>query len=258
MKGRLQDMAVADLIQHNCQDRKTARIQLKNGRAKGELFFQNGNLIHASVDNQIGEEAVYQLMTWDMGTFELTTQLSSPPVTITRSWTSLLLEAARLVDEGSKNGISGEALTRTEESEEENERFVGTDKEFETAVSPQQMIEELSKKINGHRLTCLTQLRGNNLYWFSSADVDQEQMMGQINQFAKMVDTATTRLGAGSVRDLVLITEAAYLLVRFLGFATYYVLIVADKEKASIGNLRHLAGANAERLVASLKSVGAV
>lgn len=259
MKGRLQDMAVADLIQHNCQDHKTARVQLKNGREKGELFFKNGNVVHAFIEDQTGEEAVYRLMNWDEGTFELTAEVDPPAVTITRNWTSLLLEAARLSDEGAQNGKNPEpAATFAEEARGKDERFVEIIQEFGVVVTPQQMIEQLSKKVDGHRLTCLTQLRGDNLFWFSSVDVEREEVTEQVNQFVKMVDTATTRLDVGSPQDMVLITEAAYLLVRFLGRATYYILIAADKDKANIGSLRHLAGVYTERLLSSLKLAGAI
>lgn len=259
MKGRLQDMAVADLIQHNCQDRKTARVQLKNGREKGELFFKNGNVVHASVDNQTGEEAVYQLMNWEEGTFELIPEVDPPAITITRKWTSLLLEAARLADETDQNGNKSAAgATKPSEGKRgADERFVEIIQEF-ALLTPQQTIEQLSKKIEGHRLTCLTQVRGDGLYSFSSGDVELEEVIEQINQFVKMVDTATARLKAGIPQDIVLSTEAAFLLVQFLGRETYYLLIAADKEKASLGNMRRLAGVYAERLLSSLKLEGAL
>lgn len=253
MKGRLQDMAVADLIQHNCQDRKTARVQLKNGREKGELFFKNGNVVHASVDDQTGEEAVYQLMNWEEGTFELIPEVDPPTVTITRNWTSLLLEAARLADEGSQD--TKPAVKTAETSRGEDTRFVDIIQEF-AVVSPQQMVEQLSKKIEGHRLSCLTQIRGNSLYWYSSSKVELEEVIEQVNQFVKMVDTAVTRTNMGSMQDILLTTETAHLLVRFLGRNTFYLMVAADKEKASLGNLRHIADVYTDRLLSSLKLEG--
>lgn len=255
MKGRLQDMAVADLIQHNCQDRKTARVQFRNGRERGELFFKNGNVVHATVDDQMGEEAVYQLMNWDQGTFELIAEVDPPAVTITRNWTSLLLEAARLADEGSQDG--GAATATLETSRGEDQRFIEIIQEF-AIVPPQPMIEQLSKKIEGHRLTCLTRVRGDGLYWYSSGDVELEEVIEQINQFVKMVDTATLRTNAGTLRDVLLTTETAYLLVRFLGRDTFYLMIAADKEKGSLGNLRHIADVYTERLLSSLKLEGVI
>ena len=45
-----------------------------------------------------------------------------------------------------------------------------------------------------------------------------------------------------------LTTENAYLLVRFLGQDSYYLLLSADKQQANLGNMRHLAHVYAERL----------
>ncbi len=71
MKGQLQDMAVADIIQHNCQDRKTARVSLKMGGKRAQLFFKNGNVVHASSGKQEGEEVIYEVINWDKGSFDL-------------------------------------------------------------------------------------------------------------------------------------------------------------------------------------------
>jgi len=252
MKGRLEDMAVADLIQHTCQDHKTARVQLKNGRERGELFFKNGNVVHASLDDQTGEQAVYKLMNWEAGTFELFDKVDPPEITITRNWTSLLLEAARLTDEGEQNGADAALAEKTRG---DDSRFVEIIQEF-SLVPPQQMIEQLSKKIEGHRLSCLTKIRGEGLFWFSSVEIELEEVLEQVNQFVKMVETATTRTKAGAARDIVLTTDAAYLLVRFLGRDSWYLLVAADKSEASLGNLRHQADVYVERLLSSLKLEG--
>lgn len=253
MKGRLQDMAVADLIQHTCQDQKTARVQLRNGREKGELYFKNGNVVHALVNDRTGEDAVYRLMNWDQGTFELNAEVDAPAITITKNWTNLLLEAARLADEGELNAKTADQNGSANRGEDT--RFLDIIQEF-ALVPPQQMIEQLSKKIEGHRLTCLTRIRGEGLYWYSSAGVDVEEVIEQVNQFVKMIDTATARTNAGSTRDILTTTEAAYLLVRFLGRDNFYLVIVADKAGASLGNMRHLADVYVERLLSSLKLEG--
>jgi hypothetical protein len=254
MKGRLEDMAVADLIQHNCQDHKTARVQLKNGRERGELFFKNGNVVHASLDDRTGEQAVYQMMNWDQGTFELFAEVDPPEISITRNWTSLLLEAARITDEGEHTDVES---TTAEKTRGDDFRFVEIIQEF-SMVPPQQMIEQLSKKIEGHRLTCLTKTRGEGLFWFATAELELEDVIEQVNQFVKMVETATTRTKAGVIRDVVLTTDNAYLVVRFLGRDDWYLLIAADKSEASLGNLRHQADVYVERFLSSLKLEGLI
>jgi hypothetical protein len=257
MKGRLQDMAVADLIQHNCQDRKTARIQLRNGRAKGELFIKNGNVVHAAMDNVKGEEAVYRMMEWGEGTFELSGETEAPAVTITRNWTSLLLEAARLADESGLDAKPTAYFTEPEEAEIKYERSGDLILDL-GIVSPQQVLEQLAQKIEGHLFTCVTRPKGDHLYWMSSKATNREQAAEQVNQLVKMAELATARLQAGELQNLALITESAYLFIRFLGSESFYLCIAADKAKVNPGNLRYQAGIFAERMLPSLEADGAL
>ena len=98
--GSLKEMSVADLIQHNCQDRKTAQLTVERNGKKAQIFFREGAIVHATLGPVQGEEAVYQALTWDDGKFVLETGTPSPAVTIQRSWSSILLEGAKRADEG--------------------------------------------------------------------------------------------------------------------------------------------------------------
>ena len=258
MKGKLQDMAVADLIQLACQDKKTARALLKNGSERGELYFKNGNVVHAEFGELSGEQAVYRLIDWDQGNFDLVAEVEPPAISITRSWTSLLLEAARLADEVSEEEkAEREKAAEGEPTRGEDKRFVDIIQEF-SVLPPQGLLQQFSERIEGHRLSCLTQVRGSGLYWYSSSNVELEELMEQVNQFVKMIETATNKLGAGALQDNLLTTEDAYLLIRFLGRDNYYIFVVADKATANLGNLRHQARVYTERFISSLKLEGAI
>jgi predicted regulator of Ras-like GTPase activity (Roadblock/LC7/MglB family) len=99
MHGSLKDMSVADIIQHNCQDQKTALLIVDNGVKKAQLFFKGGAVVHAMMDNLVGEEVVFQTLSWPDGKFILEMGMPSPAVTIRRTWSSLLLEGAKQLDE---------------------------------------------------------------------------------------------------------------------------------------------------------------
>ncbi|MFQ5611072.1 MAG: DUF4388 domain-containing protein [Anaerolineae bacterium] len=103
MQGNLQDMAVADLIQHNCQDRKTARLTIEHNNQQALLFFNEGAVQHAALGDTQGEEVIYQILTWQEGQFTLAEVEPDtvPAATIKRSWSGLLLEGARRLDEAS-------------------------------------------------------------------------------------------------------------------------------------------------------------
>ncbi len=103
MQGNLRDMGVADLIQHTCQDNKLARLSVVHQGHQAVLFFKDGAVVHAELDNTLsGEEVVYRTLNWQEGQFNLEVGVEPPATTITRSWSGLLLEAARRLDEMQK------------------------------------------------------------------------------------------------------------------------------------------------------------
>ena len=106
MQGSLQDMAVADLIQHNCQDRKTAQLIVDQNGQQAFLYFNEGAIQHASLGDLQGEEVVYQILDWHEGNFTLEMGVTPPAVTISRSWSGLLLEGARRLDEEKDQAIN--------------------------------------------------------------------------------------------------------------------------------------------------------
>ena len=97
--GSLKEMSVADLIQHNCQDRKTALLTVERNGKKAQIYFRDGAIVHAALGPVQGEEAVFQALNWDDGKFVLEAGTLAPVVTIQRSWSSILLEGAKRADE---------------------------------------------------------------------------------------------------------------------------------------------------------------
>ncbi|MBP7998209.1 MAG: DUF4388 domain-containing protein [Chloroflexi bacterium] len=100
LRGNLHDMSVADLIQSYCQDQKTAHLMLNSQGQQAELYFKEGQIVHAAANGHQGEEVVYQTLAWVEGEFSLETGIEPPRISIRQSWPGLLLEGARRLDEG--------------------------------------------------------------------------------------------------------------------------------------------------------------
>jgi uncharacterized protein len=101
LQGNLRDMSVADLIQQYGQDQKTAELSITHDNQQANLFFKGGTVAHAVLGNTQGEEVIYRILQWETGEFSLETGIEPPTVTIQRSWSGLLLEGARRLDEES-------------------------------------------------------------------------------------------------------------------------------------------------------------
>lgn len=99
MQGSLHDMSVADIIQVNCQDKKTARATIKSDGKEARLFFMDGAVTHAEMQDFFGEEVIYQILAWDQGEFQIDPGITNPTVSIKRNWSGLLLEGAKRLDE---------------------------------------------------------------------------------------------------------------------------------------------------------------
>ncbi len=95
LQGNLKEMSLANLIQVNCQEMRSARLTLSSKGQRGEVYFSDGQVVHAAVGTLTGEEAVYEMLTLDSGTFSLESDVPSPERTIDIPWSDLLLEGMK-------------------------------------------------------------------------------------------------------------------------------------------------------------------
>ncbi len=98
--GQLSDMAVVDLIQTIEISRKSGVIHFTHPDGKrGAIYFRNGKVIDAELGRLGGEEAVYRLLVWGEGEFEVEFKNVRRKDVIELSSQGLLMEGMRRVDE---------------------------------------------------------------------------------------------------------------------------------------------------------------
>ena len=98
-QGSIQELPVPDIIQLVSVSGKTGMFTLIRGAERGYIYLKNGQMVHARVGELTGEEAIYALAIWNSGDFQFTPAEEPDTVTIEKSNTSLLMEAARRLDE---------------------------------------------------------------------------------------------------------------------------------------------------------------
>ena len=82
--------------------RKTGVLSVEHQGAGSKLYFAEGNVIHAVSAETEGEEAVYELFRVEEGQFRFQAEVEPPRQTIFMDPTNLVMEAARLLDEHSR------------------------------------------------------------------------------------------------------------------------------------------------------------
>ena len=98
-QGSLAELHLPDIIQLISVSGKTGVFHLTNGPLAGEIYLNDGKIVHALLDELSGEEAVYALAIWSQGDFRFDPGVATELRTITKSNTNLLMEAARRLDE---------------------------------------------------------------------------------------------------------------------------------------------------------------
>jgi uncharacterized protein (TIGR02266 family) len=99
--GQLQAMNLVSLVQMLEGERRTARLQLRRGDDQGEISFVDGAIIRAVQGSRQGKAAVFQLLTWQEGTFQLAAPdpASQTAANVKLSNQTLLMEGVRRLDE---------------------------------------------------------------------------------------------------------------------------------------------------------------
>ncbi|MEX1328801.1 MAG: response regulator [Desulfobacterales bacterium] len=96
--GTLKNIQLMDLIQMCCYSGITMAVSVMKGSQQGTINIKDGEIVHAVCGNMTGENAFYNILGWQSGSFE-TIKIPSPMEhSIDKNYNYLLLEAARLSD----------------------------------------------------------------------------------------------------------------------------------------------------------------
>ncbi|HEV2063735.1 MAG TPA: DUF4388 domain-containing protein [Thermoanaerobaculia bacterium] len=98
-QGSIQELPVSDIIQLVSVSGKTGMFTLVRGNERGFIYLKDGQMVHARLSDLTGEEAIYAMAIWSSGDFQFTPDEETDVASIKQSNTSLLMEAARRLDE---------------------------------------------------------------------------------------------------------------------------------------------------------------
>ena len=99
-QGTLRDLQFTDIIQLKCMSGATAVVEfIGPSGEKARVFFEKGQVRHATAPGRQGMAAFNEIVRWKGGTISEVTDAPSSPRTIDMDWQHLLVEAVRGVDE---------------------------------------------------------------------------------------------------------------------------------------------------------------
>jgi CheY-like chemotaxis protein len=106
VRGSLAQMNVIDLMQSLEMGRKSCQLSLANEGEKCEVFFVEGQVKHATYGSLVGDEAVFKVLRWTGGNFQLDFEGKTDKETTQLNTQGLLMEGLRLLDESQRDSGS--------------------------------------------------------------------------------------------------------------------------------------------------------
>jgi len=99
-EGTLRDLQFTDIIQLKCMSGATSVVEFTGPDGeKSRVFFENGQVRHATAPGRQGLAAFNEIVRWKGGTISEVTGAGASPRTIEMDWQHLLMEAVRQSDE---------------------------------------------------------------------------------------------------------------------------------------------------------------
>ena len=113
LRGSLAQMNVIDLMQSLEMGRKSCLLTLTNDDEKCEVYFSEGQVMHAVYGNLKGDAAVFKVLRWTGGNFQLDFEGKTTETSTQLNTQGLLMEGLRLLDESNRE--SGEDKAEEED-----------------------------------------------------------------------------------------------------------------------------------------------
>jgi len=96
--GELKDLSIVELVQMLNLNKKSGVLKI-DGPSKGEIYLKDGQLLGAKTESKQGEEAIYELVTFENGTFNFEISDEKYPNNISTGTMNVIMEACRIMDE---------------------------------------------------------------------------------------------------------------------------------------------------------------
>jgi CheY-like chemotaxis protein len=103
VRGSLAQMNVIDLVQSLEMGRKSCLLTLTKDGDKCEMYFREGQVPHAAYGSLSGDEAVFKVLQWTGGNFQINFEGKTKQQSTTLNTQGLLMEGLRLLDESRRD-----------------------------------------------------------------------------------------------------------------------------------------------------------
>ncbi|MCP4902771.1 MAG: response regulator [bacterium] len=222
---------------------KTTQLKVQFGNEQGMLAFRQGQLVHASAGDLLGDEAFYSMTTWQGGTFEEVTVEENEALdpNMQSSPSHLLMEAARRRDEAkNKEGDSEFNDKKARHTSTRINHEQTTDGKESREMSVKDLLVDF-EEVQGFQGVAVFTPQGEMIESVAKGKMDIKTVGTYANNALLNAQKATDQMGVGRGNLMQIRAPQAVVLMRCLNEATdfaatkegkahFHTVVVLDPE----------------------------
>jgi GGDEF domain-containing protein len=161
LTGDLAHVQMPTLLQSILMAQMNGRLKIMSNNRLAEVFFKDGIPVHSFTTDTVGEESIFEILTWKEGDFAFEAKITTDARTIRQNLDSLLLQGMQLIDNATylrNSGLRPEALMQRKYknlSEQEFESMVASgapipmnvQKKFYRSIDDNNSVQSLLEKL---------------------------------------------------------------------------------------------------------------
>lgn len=247
-QGEISSQSLVDVIQFYIQNQSIVKIEINSSSSIGEIWVNNGQIIHASTKKNFGIDAFYEMLGWQQGKFKIDLNVTSEVKSINKLWTELILEYYVLVDENQIQESTLEADFSDLNFEEPTPpKRSASSSGFKSIKEKIKTIMDLDGVIAASIVDIST---GMPIAQDSKSNVDIESYCAYMVEVVKSHKKFLNKLNIkDKIEDIVINLNNNYHIVTFvLKQDNLFIYVVLDKENSNLGMTRIVLGKIEEEL----------
>jgi hypothetical protein len=110
--GAISVQTLPDIVQLYALANTSGVLRIRRRSREGLIWFDHGEIVHASAAGMVGVDAFYEIMLWSGGEFSIDMSAEATSRSIWARWTELLMESCRILDERRREVASAGPTSR--------------------------------------------------------------------------------------------------------------------------------------------------
>jgi CheY-like chemotaxis protein/predicted regulator of Ras-like GTPase activity (Roadblock/LC7/MglB family) len=225
-RGSIHGLSLVDLLQMFHYARRSLAIVV-DGLAPGQVFLEDGHIIHAVYRELQGEPALQSILAMPAGSLRTMVLPQSTPRSITRDFQTLLLDSLRSVDEDS---LGGEL------------EFDDIEAAPPEAMPHLQQILERLHRLEGYHTAMLVDTDSGMVIGGDDdiVGVDMQAVAAGYSELYRLERDVVAALGGDQIEDVVITLSRHYhLLHAVAGQPSLLLCVVLDRDRTTLGLARY-------------------